>query len=320
MKHRTDKTFDLAVEAAQWVMRLESNAPEIEEFERWLSASPAHQREFFLASMTDAQLDSLVSLKDKHRQPPSRWLTFPQMAAAALAVIGIGIALLMLASGPKNWVYTTDVGGRKQQSFADGSVVTLNTNTSISGQFDADSRPLTLLKGEAQFEVADDPRRPFAVHAGRTVVTALGTKFVVRRHDDGSTDVVVWDGKVRIDPSGRKESREDLTAGELAVVSPEGVIVKRTMNDADRRRHLAWLDGKIYFERAPLSAVIQEFNRYNRRHMTIRDPAIGDMEISVGVPATDVHSFIETLSLQHIQAIDEDVQDASTPIILVSKP
>jgi transmembrane sensor len=54
-----------------------------------------------------------------------------------------------------------------------------------------------LAQGEAWFQVAKAPDRPFTVTAGRVRVQAVGTAFNVRRAGVG-VDVVVTEGTVKV--------------------------------------------------------------------------------------------------------------------------
>jgi len=62
--------------------------------------------------------------------------------------------------------FTTVVGGLQAIPMSDGSRVTLNTNSDISISLDSRERVVEIDHGEAYFEVAHDPNRPFVVKAG----------------------------------------------------------------------------------------------------------------------------------------------------------
>jgi transmembrane sensor len=98
--------------------------------------------------------------------------------------------------------------------------------------------PLALLKqGEAFFEVAKDPNRPFVVSAGSKRVVAVGTKFSVRRDAD-SVGVVVTEGKVRVDDVDT-DGPIFLTPGAIAFADDAGVRVQRTAPPATQPVALA---------------------------------------------------------------------------------
>src|SRR5207245_2615866 len=70
---------------------------------------------------------------------------------------------------------STDIGERSVLALADGSKVTLNTASAVRADYTGRERRLTLVRGEAFFDVAKDPTRPFMVTAGSRQVIAVGT-------------------------------------------------------------------------------------------------------------------------------------------------
>lgn len=82
----------------------------------------------------------------------------------------------------------------------DGSVVTLEPHSTLSyARFlDKKSREVTL-QGNAFFDIAKDPKRPFLVHSGDLVTRVLGTSFrvIADPHND-DIQVVVKTGKVSV--------------------------------------------------------------------------------------------------------------------------
>ena len=86
-------------------------------------------------------------------------------AAAVLAATQINLpaARLPCATGStRRWHV-------KIVTLEDGSRVQLNAGTAIAKDFSGGQRRLTFLKGEALFEVAPDPSRPFTVEAAGAV-------------------------------------------------------------------------------------------------------------------------------------------------------
>jgi len=103
-------------------------------------------------------------------------------------------------------------------------------------------RYITLKRGEAFFEVAEDPRRPFVVEAGEKRVIALGTKFSVRRAA-GDIQVVVKEGQVRIEElrrSGAATPLAQLSAGAVARAGSIGTYVEeKPLPQAEE--YLSWM-------------------------------------------------------------------------------
>src|SRR5262249_39417186 len=126
-----------------------------------------------------------------------RWRVFALAASLALGIGGSGVYIYQAGMLDRDG-YRTPVGGIESVPTADGSTITLNTDSQIRVALSASERRIELKHGEAYFEVAHDPNRPFVVHAGNKRVIAVGTKFSVRRDYD-DVQVVVTEGKVRLE-------------------------------------------------------------------------------------------------------------------------
>ena len=79
----------------------------------------------------------------------------------------------------------------------DGSTIALNTNSRVNIDYSGERRVVQLLRGEASFDVAKSPQRPFVVYAGSGLIWAVGTAFNVRYTSD-LVDVIVTEGIVKV--------------------------------------------------------------------------------------------------------------------------
>ena len=218
-------------------------------------------------------------------------------AAALLFAVGGGLYLALAPTGER---YATPVGGLATVPMADGSNVTLNTDSQIRIALTDTERRVELGHGEAFFEVSKDPKRPFVVRAGDKRVIAVGTKFSVRREGD-DVEIVVTEGKVRVeDGAAGQDSHVGgsadlfLTPGSIARADDAGVLVqRRTLPEAEE--HLSWRTGWLMFRNQGLADAIAEFNRYSARKIVIQDPAIASLKIEGNFRATNVEAFVRLL-------------------------
>ena len=134
-------------------------------------------------------------------------------------------------------------------------------------------RNLRLDRGEAWFQVEKDPVRPFTVEAGPARIQAVGTAFSVRRYD-GVVEVLVTEGVVRAWLVGREAEAVRLEAGDAGRLEHHGAARRVATASAEIDRRLAWRGGKIDLAGETLDAAVSEFNRYNRRTIVIRQPAV----------------------------------------------
>lgn len=183
-------------------------------------------------------------------------------AAAAVAVLGVACYTYASLSGDR---FSTPVGGLASVPLKDGSSITLNTESKVWVDLNSKARHIELAKGEAFFDVAADPSRPFTVTAGTHTITAIGTAFSVRR-SAGDVQVIVTSGKVRIAGEGREEA---LSAGGIAHADPNGITVQRRTSP-QLEESLSWRTGYLVFHESALPEAISEFNRYNQRKLVLQ--------------------------------------------------
>lgn len=221
------------------------------------------------------------------------------LAAAAALLFAVGCGLY-LAFAPNGERFATPVGGLASVPMADGSNVTLNTDSQIRIALTDTERRVDLGHGEAFFEVSKDSNRPFVVRAGDKRVIAVGTKFSVRREGD-DIEIVVTEGKVRVENGAAgQDSRAGgstdvfLIPGSIARADDAGVLVqRRTLPEAEE--YLSWRTGWLMFRDQRLTDAIAEFNRYNARKIVIQDPAIASLKIEGNFRARNVEAFVRLL-------------------------
>lgn len=237
----------------------------------------------------------------------SRMAKWAVAAAAAVIVLylGGGWPLFGLRSATATpLIYSTAVGERKTVALSDGTVLTLNTASRVEVMIDRRHRSVRLLQGEVLLAVHHEWVRPFEVIAEDVKVQDLGTQFDVYRR---STDVrvTVLEGHVRVlsDRNSTPQDQSRLTvgtlgAGEQADISTESkapAITIRTLTAAQAREAIGWKEGKMYFHSQLLREVVDEFNRYNTRHLVITDPQIATLRLGGAFATPDIDHLIEVL-------------------------
>jgi ferric-dicitrate binding protein FerR (iron transport regulator) len=172
-------------EAIRHLLALENGASEAERqaAEQWIAASPGHAVAFARARQAWRAAAGL----DAEPEVPSGDLDTGQQRASRGGVLlgsaGV-LGLVLAASG--GWfllhrqLLTTRVGEIREVALPDGSHVVLNSDTVVEVGYTREQRRLRLKRGEAFFEVAHNPARPFDVEVGETTLRALGTAFNVR--------------------------------------------------------------------------------------------------------------------------------------------
>ncbi|OOG61674.1 histidine kinase [Rhodanobacter sp. B04] len=267
----------------------------------------------------EAQLD-----RSQHDAPtgsnPARFMSGPPKEnRRRLLRYAVGaVALVMIVSLALGWrrysavdqaLYRTAVGGLQDVPLADGSVVTLSSDSRMLVTLSRGERRIDLQQGEAFFKVAKDPDRPFVVSAGERRAIAVGTRYDVRR-DAADLRVIVTQGVVRLEsdngPDGHRQPTTLLPAGSIALASDTGVVVQSgSMQQAEEL--LNWRNGFISFHDTPLAAAAAEFNRYNTRKIVIGDASVGAIRVGGNFRWSNADSFVRLLELGFpVQAVRSD--------------
>ena len=318
----------IEAEAAAWVARLDVATPsasDLAEFEAW-KAQGAHYRE--AADRLDglwSDLDVLGQLATPVSVGAPRWGRAwwgahgrpigprPRFAAFAAGLVVV-IVLAMTSSqllAPRTDTYETAIGGQRTINLDDGSSVQLNTNSRLEVRYSGRARDLKLVKGEAFFEVAPNPRRPFSVYAQDGVVRAVGTAFVVRLRGEG-VEVTVTKGTVELASLTRpaKVVPLDRVTSEprrpLAMVSAmsgtvetavlvQDSVESRAVSTPEATRRMAWRQGMLAFEGQPLSEVVADVSRYTNMEIEIADPDLRSLKVVGYFNVGEVEPMLEAL-------------------------
>jgi transmembrane sensor len=104
-------------------------------------------------------------------------------AAMAVAVVGLRWAVPVewraIIGGSRMFVAETGLAEHREILLVDGSKISLGARTAVTADITTQRRTVVLSRGEALFQVARDPHRPFRVIAGGGTITAVGTAFNV---------------------------------------------------------------------------------------------------------------------------------------------
>lgn len=282
--HHRDEEDPIDEAAAAWVVRLASaDATEADRaaFDAWLAADPVHAAAY--AEM-DAVWRQLGHLPD--RPPARRSPKGPACLAAALVLGGV----LATQAGLADWLRSdlwSGIGDIAHAALPDGSRVDLNTGTALVLHFSGTERRVSLLRGEAVFDVARDPTRPFVVEGGGVSVRAVGTVFYVRA-GDAAQPVGVAEGRVDVAVGDRHVA---VSAGEAFREGPASGVAK-----ADVARAMAWRDGRLTVSGERLSDVLAELARYRRGRILLLDATAGERRVTGAFDLRDTDDALDAIA------------------------
>ncbi|WP_443751030.1 FecR family protein [Asticcacaulis solisilvae] len=247
-------------------------------FDAWHAENPRHRGAYLRAQAIWHTLDKATIQPNLRPQPPARkvLMTRRTAIAAGMAAVAAGLGALLLPRRTPDAVLTTTMGEFRKVPLPDKSIASLNSGSHVEVKITPKLRRVVLVEGEAWFEVAKNPEKPFVVEAGAIRVQAVGTAFSVRRRDGGA-DVLVTEGIVEVWSEGGSEGseRRRLQAGDEAFVPSDATAIRVAAAPAEVERKLAWREGNIVLDNETLDEAAAEFNRYNGQKITIADPAVG---------------------------------------------
>lgn len=288
------------VEAAAWHARLGTTSIEagaIDDFFEWRSQpgnADAYRRvdqvwrESQGLGADPAIAEALEGARRRGQQPSlGRRSVLISGLAGATALLVIAGAWLWSGRGE----YATDIGEQRVIQLADGSKVNLDTDSRIRVRFSNGERRIDLDHGQALFDVARAPDRPFVVYAGDARVTAVGTVFDVRRAGE-TVNVTLVSGVIDVVAPEMVASRRRMAAGQQARVAGS-TISTRTV---DVVAETSWTAGRLIFTDIPLEQAVAEMNRYLTDKIEIDDPAIRTVSINGVFQVGDRDAFISAAS------------------------
>lgn len=337
---RDDARQALSDQAAEWFIRLRDDRLNVRNRERnvrWLKQSPAHIAELLRIQQvytvlraaklesrppgSPGQADSnVIQLMPRTLPPPVRPIqsrvrsSITWKVAASVACVAVSLLLgFIVKTAWLDRTLETELGEWRIATLTDGTIVRIGPGSRLRVSFGDDHRSVRLLKGEAIFDVAKDPARPFFVKSEVVGVLAVGTEFRVSRR--GGEDVVaVTEGTVAVYRDGRDEVRGAVTqppaqiadaTGGVALAAGEQVCVSKTnqaqpiaKQKANVDYEMALADGWVSYEDKTIAEVANEFNRRNRVKILIVDASIAERRLAFfRGSATDPESFVAALTV-----------------------
>ncbi len=311
--NQRETSDDIDKAAAAWLARIDRaplTADEEAELDAWLAADSRREGAFAKASVVAIYADRARTLGGAYPdgdtgQPAQPWRAAPSGAGTRRWVLAAGSAIAATTVGGiwaisnEAWkpaeAFESERGEVRRLPLADGTVVTLNTASKVAVKFTTDRRNIQLVEGEALFDVAKNPRRPFYVDAGDIRVRAVGTSFTVRKLPGKPTQVLVNEGVVEV--SRRDQAPVRLTANQRVVVRTSAPIRPSALAPAVVARELMWRKGMLSFSGTSLQEAAEQFARYSDPHISVDDPSIANETITGLFSANDPQGFAQAVAL-----------------------
>jgi transmembrane sensor len=312
--------------AADWTLRMDRGLKpeEQDQYTDWLAEDPSHREAMALYEWGWDEFDRLAGLQTTHHAHVDPDLLAPGNNFAeksktrrnlitwfAAVPIAAALALTLYVAWPdseKQPGLTVQpalelLARIELLNLEDGSKIEINRGAEVEVAYTADKRLVYLKKGEANFDVAKDPNRPFIVNVAGVDVRAVATIFSVKLTED-SVDVIVTEGKVNVRPVtsvfGSEQPIADsfLEIGQRAKVNlhNESLVVEvTTIDEVQIAEAHSWQPRLLDFDSAPLGDIVAEFNRGNPIQVVLADPSLEMMRLSSSFWSDNVEGFVRLM-------------------------
>lgn len=325
-KEPHEEDVQAAASAALWWSRRSDSGTWSEaderEYQAWLTEAPGNQAAFDAiaatwhraADVSPSAIHSRVAAAKKTGARRQRMRSVIRVAAAAcLATSCVATAFWYMQPAQDEHVFRTvmtTAGKPERVVLPDGSIIELNQNSSIRVEQGREARSVTLVSGEALFQVSHDAGRPFFVDADRVKVRVVGTAFNVRQAHS-RVFISVRQGTVAVQDSAlRDKLLATLTAG-------QGLSVGRATGDTHAQAVAgnavaAWRSGQLRFRAMPLADVAEELSAYLPGKSVNVGADVSAVPVSGFASTRDPEAFIDALpSLVPVRVIKDSNGDIS---------
>lgn len=272
---------------------------------RWRAEHPDHERAWQHIRSVSNRFKDLTGATDATGAAAARAaLTRSRSATRRASVKALA---MLLFTGSAAWIagehvpwrawsadMHTAVGERRTITLADGTRVTLNTDSAIEIRFSSTERRVHLLSGEIMVATGHSDAaglpRPFVVETAQGRLQPLGTRFAVRQQSALSR-IDVFEGAVRINPFDAHGLAPIVHAGERARFTRDEVSAMEAISENDA----AWADGLIVASGMRLADFLNELDRYRPGYLSC-DPAVAGLRLSGTFPLADTDRVLETVA------------------------
>ena len=185
-------------------------------------------------------------------------------------------------------------GGEYQIVLGDGTRVYLNAQTELRfpESFANSEQRLVYLSGEAYFEVAKNPSKPFIVQCKDYAVKVLGTSFNVNSYEgDETSKTTLATGKVEIDMDGKQTI---LNPGQQAIIKDGEVNVK----EVDVEVYTTWMYENFRFKSESIQEIMTKLSRWYTIDVFYMNEAVKNYNFTGYLPRyAKIADVLELLSL-----------------------
>jgi ferric-dicitrate binding protein FerR (iron transport regulator) len=233
--------------------------------------------------------------------------------AAVLVILAIPLFFIYRYLSQPGLTEISANSGRVETLLPDGSQVTLNTGALLQypDHFKGKKRSVNL-KGEAYFDVAHNPSKPFIISSGEIRVEVKGTSFYINtRSMSGDFELVLTTGKVELYFENQSGKPEVLSPGEKAVIHDHKILILPN-NDPN---YMAWKTYKISFNNDPLNEVAATLSKVYQADVRLSNPLLAQCRLTATFDNQSLGSVLNVLRA----TLDIDIRNSGTLVEISGK-
>lgn len=215
--------------------------------------------------------------------------------AAVVTVLIISLVAFYFYGPQFQLTRTTDAGEIESVTLSDGTVVTLNENTSFTypARFKEDIRKVKL-SGEAFFEVMPDPEKPFKISAEGTIIQVLGTSFNLNAYQNmNRVEITMQQGKAAFFEENLPSNRIELSTGQMGIY--DKTDNKLNLKQIEDVNFLAWKTKRIIFRKDSLPYVVNVLEKVYNTSIQLANPDLNNCLITVTFEKQSLKSIFSVI-------------------------
>jgi len=299
------RTDVAAEQAARWIVRLSADDPSERDtaragFAAWKAADPLH-------ATVAAGMENLLLQLSAVREPaggdhrPARAALaalapkrqrLRQLAAASAVAVLVLTGALVLGEHPAYLLadLRSPTGQWQTHTLADGSQITLGSHSAVNVRFNAGERHVELVRGDILVDVAKDAQRPFIVDSKQAAIRALGTRFAVRREDDGTILSML---ESTVSAQVPQHPAVVVQAGQRTRITRDGVGPLTSIDATSVQE--AWRAHQLVVDDLPLADVLDELARHRPGQLHYDRMQIAGIRVAAVLPLDDTDKALQLL-------------------------
>ncbi len=273
-----------ALQAAEWFFRLQDPAATHADqlaCNTWREADTVHEKAWQRAVEVSQKMGGLPGSLAYATLQRSQQMSRRRATKALAVLVSTGVTGSVAWQGWESeaariWraEYSTRTGEQQKIQLADGTAIFLNTVSGVNTFFDAKQRLIVLEAGEMMVQTghADQLNRPLMIATRFGLLRPLGTRFLVRKMEEGIR-LSVFEGAVEI--MTKQGQRRVIDAGwqthfdHDVITSP--MIASPNLD--------SWTHGMLHVREMPLAEFVTELARYRNGFVRCA-PEVAELKIS----------------------------------------